>query len=193
MEELSLLGIQLGSQFLFHTGFHTKKNIRGGAMEWWVYIEYYAMHCIALLVINLNILFHFRYEALCQHVRYSAQVRRWFAENALLSPPTRLSEYILVATSPEIRNIFIKLIVFFCHFALNDDPIQDPNYPGDNLCEQILSAVLNLLKSDVLENGKHLAQYFTLFSMYAGLGNQQKLELIKVHFGSIRLAKVIRI
>lgn len=81
------------------------------------------------------------------------------------------------------------MIVFFCHFALNDDPIQDPNYPGDSLCEQILSAVLNLLKTDVLENGKHLAQYFTLFSMYAGLGNQQKLELIKVRFDSIRFEK----
>lgn len=110
-------------------------------------------------------------------------MRRWFAENALLSPPTRLSEYILAATSPEIRNIFNKLIVFFCHFAINDEPILDSMYPGDNLCKQILHTVLGLLRSDALENGKHLAQYFSLFSMYAGLGTQQKLELIKVSGG----------
>lgn len=34
MEELSLLGVQLGSQFLFHTGFHTKKTLRGAAADW---------------------------------------------------------------------------------------------------------------------------------------------------------------
>lgn len=34
MEELSLLGIQLASQFLFHSGFRTKKTIRGTAIDW---------------------------------------------------------------------------------------------------------------------------------------------------------------
>lgn len=34
-EELSLLGIQLGSQFLFHSGFHTKKTLRGPAIDWY--------------------------------------------------------------------------------------------------------------------------------------------------------------
>lgn len=121
-----------------------------------------------------------RYETLFQHIRHSASVRQWFAENGLLGTPTRLAEYILVAPSPEIRNVFIKLIVFFCHFAINDEPLQDVQLPGDTLCEQILFCVLYLLKNDVPENGKHLTQYFTLFSMYAALGVQQKQQLLKV-------------
>lgn len=33
-EQLSMLSAQLASKFLFHTGWHTKKNLRGSAMEW---------------------------------------------------------------------------------------------------------------------------------------------------------------
>lgn len=124
--------------------------------------------------------FRKRYETLFQHIRHSASVRQWFAENALLGTTPRLAEYILVAPSPEIRNVFIKLIVFFCHFAINDEKLQDVQMPGDNLCEQILFCVLYLLKNEVPENGKHLTQYFTLFSMYAALGVQQKQQLLKV-------------
>lgn len=87
----------------------------------------------------------------------------------------------MVAPSPELRNVFIKLIVCFCHFAINDEPLLDVQLVGDNLCEQILLGILYLLKSDVPDNGKHLAQYFTLFNMYAGLGVQQKQQLLKVH------------
>lgn len=35
-EELSLLGVQLASQFLFHTGFRSKKSLRGPVIEWYV-------------------------------------------------------------------------------------------------------------------------------------------------------------
>lgn len=113
-----------------------------------------------------------------QHIRISAAVRQWFAANVLLNPPTRLSEYILVAPSPEIRSMFGKLVVFFCHCAPNDDPL--PGYEGSNLCEQVLIAVLSLLKGEVADNGKHLPQYFNLFSLYASLGLHEKQQLIKV-------------
>lgn len=115
---------------------------------------------------------------MCQHIRYSSAVRRWFAANVLLAPVSRLGEYILVAPSPEVRTVFVKLVVFFCHFAINDEPL--PNIEGTNLCEQILIAVLNLLRSEVAEHGKHLPHYFSLFSMYAGLGVQEKRQLLKV-------------
>lgn len=128
----------------------------------------------------ISILFCFRHDALCPHLRHSASVRHWFAENALLAPPNRLAEYILIATSPEIRTVFVKLIVIFCHFAINDEPIQDEQLPGHSLCEQILFCVLCLLKSEVPENGKHLAQYFSLFHAYANSGVQQKQQLLKV-------------
>lgn len=34
LEQQYLLSVQLVSNFLFHTGWHTKKNLRGPAMEW---------------------------------------------------------------------------------------------------------------------------------------------------------------
>ncbi|XP_055592891.1 probable ubiquitin carboxyl-terminal hydrolase FAF isoform X2 [Uranotaenia lowii] len=156
-EELSLMSIQLASQFLFHSGFRTKKSIRGAANDW--------------------------YDSLIQHVRCSALVRQWFAENVLLNPPSRLSEYILAAPSPEIRSVFGKLVVFFCHCAAHDEPVQ--GYEGSNLCEQVLIAILSLLKGEVAEYGKHLPQYFNLFSLYAGLGLHEKQQLIKLNVPAI--------
>ncbi|XP_023293279.2 probable ubiquitin carboxyl-terminal hydrolase FAF isoform X1 [Lucilia cuprina] len=152
-EELSLLGVQLASQFLFHTGFRTKKSLRGPVIEW--------------------------YDTLSHHIRLSPLVRKWFASNALLSPPTRLGEYILMAPSPEVRTVFVKLVVFFCHFAINDEPLA--GYDGNNLCEQILISVLKLLKCEVADHGKHLPHYFSLFSMYVGLGIQEKQQLLKLN------------
>lgn len=107
-------------------------------------------------------------------------VRRWFAESALLNVPGRLAEYILVAPTPELRNMFVKLIVFLCHFAMNDEPLQSIQTTAESLCEQILLHVLYLLKSDVPDNGKHLTQYFTLFNMFASMNAQQKQQLLKV-------------
>lgn len=34
LEQQYLLSVQLVSNFLFHTGWHTKKNLRGSAMDW---------------------------------------------------------------------------------------------------------------------------------------------------------------
>ncbi|XP_075145926.1 ubiquitin carboxyl-terminal hydrolase-like faf isoform X2 [Haematobia irritans] len=152
-EELSLLGVQLASQFLFHTGFRTKKTLRGPVIEW--------------------------YDTLSHHIRFSSTVRKWFASNGLLNPPTRLGEYILIAPSPEVRTVIVKLVVFFCHFAINDEPLA--GYEGNNLCEQILISVLKLLKCEVADYGKHLPHYFSLFSMYVGLGIHEKQQLLKLN------------
>lgn len=156
-EELSLLCLKLASQFLFHSGYRTKKNIRGAAIDW--------------------------YEILCQHIQTSTLARHWFATEVLLSPSTRLSEYLLVAPSPEIRTVFAKVIVFLCHCAANDDPL--PEFEGSNLCEQVLIAVLSLLNNDVADYGKHLPQYFNMFSLYAGLGLREKQQLIKLNVPAI--------
>ncbi|EDV30356.1 uncharacterized protein Dana_GF22987, isoform A [Drosophila ananassae] len=152
-EELSLLGVQLASQFLFHTGFRTKKSLRGPVIDW--------------------------YDTLSHHIRSSALVRKWFANHALLSPPSRLGEYILMAPSPEVRTVFVKLVVFFCHFAIHDEPL--PGFDGANLCEQVLISVLRLLKSEAADYGKHLPHYFSLFSMYVGLGTREKQQLLKLN------------
>ncbi|XP_070500116.1 probable ubiquitin carboxyl-terminal hydrolase FAF isoform X3 [Chironomus tepperi] len=156
-EELSLLSIQLASQFLFQFGFKTKKTLRGAAIEW--------------------------FEAISPHIRHSVLVRRWFAQNALLSPPNRLAEYILVASSLDIRTIFVKIVVFFCHFASQDEPL--PNYDGSNLCEQVLHAVLKLLILEASDYGKHLPHFFSLFLTYAGLGVHERHQLLKLNVPAI--------
>lgn len=76
--------------------------------------------------------------------------------------------------------MFVKLIVILCHLAMSDEPLQSIQPSTESLCEQILMHVLFLLKSEVSDNGKHLTQYFTLFTMYAGMNVQQKQQLLKV-------------
>lgn len=126
----------------------------------------------------IYLLFIKRFEAISTHIRHSSLVRRWFAQNALLNPPERLAEYILIATPLDIRTVFVKIVVFFCHFASQDDPL--PNFNGSNLCEQVLLATLHLLISDVQDYGKHLPHFFSLFLTYAGLGVQERHQLLKV-------------
>lgn len=127
---------------------------------------------------NYFVLHDFRFDTLSLHIRQSAAVRRWFAQNALLNPPGRLSEYILIAPSPEVRLVFVKFVALCCIFSGTDEPL--PGHEGDNLCEQILISALQLLKSEVAEHGKHLPHYFQLFSLYAQNGPQQKHQLLKV-------------
>lgn len=62
-EELSMLSIQLASKFLFYTGFHTKKALRGTATDW--------------------------HDILCHHLLGSKAVRSWFAHNVLFNHPHR--------------------------------------------------------------------------------------------------------
>lgn len=43
-----------------------------------------------------------------------------------------------------------------------------------SLSDHLLRAVLNLLRREVSEHGRHLQQYFNLFVMYANLGKQHQ-------------------
>ncbi|XP_051561998.1 probable ubiquitin carboxyl-terminal hydrolase FAF-X isoform X1 [Myxocyprinus asiaticus] len=163
-EEISMISIQLAARFLFSTGFHTKKVVRGPASDW--------------------------YDALCVLLRHSKNVRSWFAHNVLFAFPTRFSEYLLECPSAEVRGAFAKLIVFIAHFSLQDGPCPAPvTSPGsstqqacDNvtLSDHLLRAVLNLLRREVSEHGRHLQQYFNLFVMYANLGLAEKTQLLKL-------------
>ncbi|XP_072539942.1 ubiquitin carboxyl-terminal hydrolase 9X-like isoform X4 [Salminus brasiliensis] len=99
-EEISMISIQLAARFLFSTGFHTKKVVRGPASDW--------------------------YDALCILLRHSKSVRSWFAHNVLFAFPTRFSEYLLECPSAEVRGAFSKLIVFIAHFSLQDGPCPAP-------------------------------------------------------------------
>lgn len=84
----------------------------------------------------------------------------------------------MIATSLDIRTIFVKTVVFFCHFASHDEPL--PNYDGSNLCEQVLLAVIHLLVTDASDYGKHLPHFFSLFLTFASLGVQERHQLLKV-------------
>jgi ubiquitin carboxyl-terminal hydrolase 9/24 len=44
----------------------------------------------------------------------------------------------------------------------------------------VLEAVLNLLRRDVSEYGRHLVQYFGFFVTYANLGDVEKTHLLNV-------------
>ncbi|XP_077003331.1 ubiquitin carboxyl-terminal hydrolase 9X-like isoform X2 [Tamandua tetradactyla] len=163
-EEMTMISIQLAARFLFTIGFHTKKIVRGPASDW--------------------------YDALCILLRHSKNVRFWFAHNVLFNVSNRFSEYLLECPSAEVRGAFAKLIVFIAHFSLQDGPCSSPfTSPGpssqiyDNLSlsDHLLRAVLNLLRREVSEHGRHLQQYFNLFVMYANLGMAEKTQLLKLN------------
>ncbi|XP_036126688.1 probable ubiquitin carboxyl-terminal hydrolase FAF-X isoform X7 [Molossus molossus] len=169
-EEITMISIQLAARFLFTTGFHTKKVVRGSASDW--------------------------YDALCILLRHSKNVRFWFAHNVLFNVSNRFSEYLLECPSAEVRGAFAKLIVFIAHFSLQDGPCPSPfaspgpssqvmfsssqAYDNLSLSDHLLRAVLNLLRREVSEHGRHLQQYFNLFVMYANLGVAEKTQLLKL-------------
>ncbi|ELK07136.1 Putative ubiquitin carboxyl-terminal hydrolase FAF-X [Pteropus alecto] len=128
-EEITMISIQLAARFLFTTGFHTKKIVRGSASDW--------------------------YDALCILLRHSKNVRFWFAHNVLFNVSNRFSEYLLECPSAEA-------------------------YDNLSLSDHLLRAVLNLLRREVSEHGRHLQQYFNLFVMYANLGVAEKTQLLKL-------------
>ncbi|XP_068125954.1 ubiquitin carboxyl-terminal hydrolase 9X isoform X1 [Hyperolius riggenbachi] len=163
-EEITMISIQLAAKFLFTSGFHTKKVVRGPASDW--------------------------YDALCILLRHSKNVRYWFAHGVLFAYPNRFSEYLLECPSAEVRGAFAKLVVFIAHFSLQDGPCTLPFaspgpssqvYDNLSLSDQLLRAVLNLLRREVSEHGRHLQQYFNLFVMYANLGMQEKTQLLKLN------------
>ncbi|XP_018561344.1 probable ubiquitin carboxyl-terminal hydrolase FAF-X isoform X3 [Anoplophora glabripennis] len=160
LEQQYLLSVQLVSNFLFHTGWHTKKNLRGPAMEW----------C----------------DVLCLHLRTSATIRSWFAHNMLFNHMSRFCEYLLSCPSNEVRSAFIKIIVLLAHFSINDGPSPPPpsiniNDPSATLSDHILWALLALLQREVSEHGRHLPHYCTVFHMYANQGIQEKAQLLRMN------------
>ncbi|BES97389.1 ubiquitin carboxyl-terminal hydrolase [Nesidiocoris tenuis] len=162
-EELSLLSVQIFSRFLFHTGFHTKKCLRGPAADW--------------------------YEPLLYHLKAFSSVRSWFAHNILFKHPNRFCEYLLSCPTTEVRITFMKIIVFLAHYSLHDGPCPPPLVnsptilldPMATMSDHLLQAVLSMLNKEVSEHGRHLVHYFSLFHMYACLGIEEKTQLLKLN------------
>ncbi|CAG5097169.1 Similar to Usp9x: Probable ubiquitin carboxyl-terminal hydrolase FAF-X (Mus musculus) [Cotesia congregata] len=162
-EELSMLSVQLASRFLFYTGFHTKKTLRGTATDW--------------------------YDILSHHLRCSKAVRSWFAHNVLFNHPHRFCEYLLSCQTTEVRTTFMKILVFLAHYSLHDGPCAPPSFnapsilldPTATLSDHLLHAVLSLLHREISDHGRHLPHYFSLFHSYANLGLDEKAQLLKLN------------
>jgi len=168
-EEVALTTVKLASAFLFTVGFHTKKSVRGNAMDW--------------------------YEILSIHLRCKA-ARNWFCTNILFACPGRFSEYLLECPGQEVRQAFAKLLVFCAHFSLKESPSPTPPPvclqqisieipPGSGLSDYLLLAVLSLLWAEVSDYGRNLSQYFGLFVMYSTLGESEKAQLLKLNVPAI--------
>ncbi|XP_050542237.1 probable ubiquitin carboxyl-terminal hydrolase FAF-X isoform X2 [Daktulosphaira vitifoliae] len=166
-EELSLLSIQLVGKFLFYIGLHTKKSLRGNAIEW--------------------------YDLLASHIRTYASVRAWFAQNLLFNHPQRFAEYLLHCMSSEVRSFFIKLIAYLAHYSLQDDAILIPAITSNSLLDttaslsdHLIIGVLSLLQKEVGEHtNRHLPHYFSFFYMYCNLGMVEKQQLIRLNVPAI--------
>ena len=115
-EELAMITVQLASKFLFNSGLHTKKSLRGPAQEW--------------------------YELLTLQLRYSKAARAWFCQEALFAHPSRFCEYILECPTAEVRQAFVRIIVFIAHFSLNDGPHPVPMILQQEKAEKAISRVV---------------------------------------------------
>ncbi|XP_039251519.2 ubiquitin carboxyl-terminal hydrolase 9X-like [Styela clava] len=162
-EKLAMISTQLAAKFLFTTGLHTKKTVRGAAIDW--------------------------YETLYILLQCSKHTRSWFIHNVLFSNPSRISEYLLESLSTEIRAMFAKLLVFLAHYTMSDGFVSPPEIFRQSfsepqmqltLSDYILHSILLLLHKEVAENGRHLTQYFSLFLMFANLGPKNKHQLLKM-------------
>lgn len=43
-EEITMISIQLAARFLFTTGFHTKKIVRGSASDWYIVLDFHSYY-----------------------------------------------------------------------------------------------------------------------------------------------------
>ncbi|KAG8511338.1 putative ubiquitin carboxyl-terminal hydrolase FAF-Y [Galemys pyrenaicus] len=124
-EEITMISIQLAARFLFTTGFHTKKIVRGPAS-----MMHYAFFSVIakMYVFGLHIM-------------------------------------------SSLMSLIASLNTFWSALACNNLSLSD----------HLLKAVLNLLRREVSEHGRHLQQYFNLFVMYANLGMAEKTQLLKLN------------
>lgn len=61
-------------------------------------------------------------------------------------------------------------MLFYMFFIFVGTPGSTIGDLNATLSDHILMSVLNLLKKEVSEHGRHLTQYFHLFHMYSNLG-----------------------
>lgn len=120
-------------------------------------------------------------ELLVHCIRWSRSARIYFAEEVLFKYPNRFQEYLIDCTSAEIRNAFGKILVALASHSRQDESISkeekndvlDETKQSLTIEESILHHVLRLLRKDMPDNVKMLAQYFQFFVNYSSIGRHE--------------------
>jgi ubiquitin carboxyl-terminal hydrolase 9/24 len=163
IELLCLLSVKLIIKFLFSVCFRVKKTLRGPINEW--------------------------YDMLFTYFKYSSKMREWFASYLLDENQHLISQYLIECPSTDIRITFCKILVVFVHLSRGSSPSQqslrvqiklnDETRDAD-VADLIIQILLDLLKRDYSDQGKHLVQYFQFFNQYALIGLPECLHLIRL-------------
>ncbi|KTF73658.1 hypothetical protein cypCar_00043671 [Cyprinus carpio] len=169
-----MISIQLAARFLFSTGFHTKKVVRGPAGDCKNVRSWFAH----------NVLFAFptrfsEYLLECP----SAEVRGAFAKLIVFIAHFSLQDGPCPApvTSPGSSTQVMFVCVRATPFTVNAAPHKLLSFTCVERLKLISAySLLNLLRREVSEHGRHLQQYFNLFVMYANLGLAEKTQLLKL-------------
>uniref|UniRef100_A0A1X7TNC9 Ubiquitin carboxyl-terminal hydrolase n=1 Tax=Amphimedon queenslandica TaxID=400682 RepID=A0A1X7TNC9_AMPQE len=158
-EKIGSLCMKLVTKFLFHSGFHTKKTLRGPANDW--------------------------FDAMNPYLYYSSRIRRWFCDEVFIKHRERFCAYLLECPSTELRNMFAKLIPHLCHITNKDEKfeIHLNTATGIHVSEHLFSDIalnqlLTLLKKEVSDHSRHLHQYFQVFLAYAHKGAYEGTEVL---------------
>lgn len=139
------------------------------------------------------------------YLRSSQRIRQWFSYYLLAECPNIISQYLLECPSSDVRMIMSKLLSSLVHYCYSDPPLQvqvqtttittissnnnnnstpqaspKHTYRYINISDAIIQSVLQLLKRDVNDQGKHLIQYFQFFNLYAAYGVNECIHLIKL-------------
>jgi ubiquitin carboxyl-terminal hydrolase 9/24 len=86
----------------------------------------------------------------------------------------------------------MRILVFLAHFTLQDGPcpafmtpVIPTTDPSLTVSDHILMALLALLRKEVSEHGRHIAQYFHLFLSYSNFGIAEKQQLLNLNVLSL--------
>lgn len=174
IEELALVSIQIAAKFLFSVGWRTKKALR-------FVIDNFEKTKRTKIIDDFSGPANDWTELLVHCIRWSRSARIYFAEEVLFKYPNRFQEYLIDCTSAEIRNAFGKILVALASHSRQDESIsnEEKNDVTDEtkqpltIEESILHHVLRLLKKEMPDNVKMLAQYFQFFVNYSSIGRHE--------------------
>ncbi|OBS73281.1 hypothetical protein A6R68_12135, partial [Neotoma lepida] len=140
---------------------------------------------------NAYILFYERMDT----IDHDDELIRYISEIAITTRPHQIVMPSAIERSVRKQNVqfmhnrmqysleyfqFMKKLLTCNGVYLNPPPGKCRAYDNLSLSDHLLRAVLNLLRREVSEHGRHLQQYFNLFVMYANLGVAEKTQLLKL-------------